>query len=90
MATFKEQEYAGWTAKAAAYDGYAGRVTQQIVSHLLDAAKVDAKTRLLDIACGPGYTSGAAAERAAEVTGVDFSPAMVAEARKNFPRIVSY
>ena len=87
MATFKEQEYAGWTAKAAAYDGYAGRVTQQIVSHLLDAAKVDAKTRLLDIACGPGYTSGAAAERGAEVTGVDFSPAMVAEARKNFPRI---
>src|SRR5207244_283915 len=43
-------------------------------------------TRLLDIACGPGYTAGAAAERGAEVIGVDFSSAMLAEARKNFPR----
>jgi ubiquinone/menaquinone biosynthesis C-methylase UbiE len=84
--TFKQLELAGWDAKANAYDDYAGKITTQIVAPLLDAAGVKAKTALLDIACGPGYLAGAAAERGANSVGIDFAPSMVHEAKKNFPR----
>lgn len=84
--TFKQQELAGWDAKANAYDDYAGKITTQIVAPLLDAAAVKAKTALLDIACGPGYLAGAAAERGANAVGIDFAPSMVHEAKKNFSR----
>jgi ubiquinone/menaquinone biosynthesis C-methylase UbiE len=84
--TFKEQELAGWDAKAGAYDDYAGRITVQIVEPLLNAASVGPTVKLLDIACGPGYLAGAAAERGAEAIGIDFASSMVAEAQKNFPR----
>ena len=83
--TFKEQELAGWTAKAAAYGDYFGAVTRQIVPGLLDAAGVRAGTELLDIACGPGYTIEAALHRGAKGVGVDFAPSMVAEAQRRVP-----
>lgn len=84
--TFKEQELAGWDAKANAYDDYAGTITRQVVGPLLDAAAVKAKSALLDVACGPGYLAGAAAERGAKAVGIDFAPSMVREAVNNFPR----
>ncbi len=84
--TFKQQELAGWDAKANAYGDYAGKITTQLVGPLLDAAAVKAKTTFLDIACGPGYLAGAAAERGANAVGVDFAPSMVTEAKKTFPR----
>jgi SAM-dependent methyltransferase len=84
--TFKEQELAGWDAKAGAYDDYAGRITVQIVEALLNAASVGPDVRLLDIACGPGYLAGAAAARGARAIGIDFAPSMVAQAQKKFPR----
>jgi SAM-dependent methyltransferase len=83
---FKQQELAGWDAKAKAYDDYAGKITAQIVEPLLDAAVVKAKTTLLDVACGPGYLAGAAAGRGANTIGVDFAPSMVREAKTSFPR----
>lgn len=84
--TFKQQELAGWDAKANAYDDYAGKITTQLVEPLLQAAGVKANTRILDVACGPGYLAGAAAERGANAVGVDFAPSMVSEAKKNFRR----
>lgn len=84
--TFKQQELAGWDAKAGNYGGYAGTVTTQLVPRLLEAAGVGKGTKHLDIACGPGYVAAEAAKRGAQATGVDFSPAMVAEANKNFPQ----
>jgi len=48
---------------------------------MLDAVGVGEGDRLLDVASGPGYVAAAAAARGATVTGVDFSPAMVAKAR---------
>lgn len=83
--TFKEQELAGWDAKAGAYDDYTGRITVQIVGPLLDAASIGPTAALLDIACGPGYLAGAAAKRGANAVGIDFAPSMVREAQKNFP-----
>ncbi len=46
------------------------------------AAGVDATTRVLDVACGTGDLAEAFADAgAAEVTGVDFTPEMLAIAR---------
>jgi len=42
---------------------------------------------LLDVGCGPGYVSAAAAERGAIPTGLDFSEEMVGIARKMFPHL---
>src|SRR5438128_11973897 len=57
----------------------------QSVIALLDAAHVTKGTRLLDVACGPGYA--AAAALGAIAIGVDFSSEMVEEARNRFPGI---
>lgn len=83
--TFKQQELAGWDTKAKAYDDYAGKITLQAVEPLLAAAGIQAETKLLDVASGPGYVAGAAAARGAIPVGVDFAPSMVIEAKRNFP-----
>lgn len=83
--TFKDHELAAWTAKADAYVDYFGRATANIASPLLDAASVAAGTRLLDLACGPGYVAGAGAARGANALGLDFSPTMLEQARKRYP-----
>src|SRR4029077_1201466 len=51
------------------------------------AAKIKPGTRLLDVACGTGVASAQAAALGARVTGVDFSPEMIAEAKKRHPAI---
>lgn len=85
-ATFKEQELAGWTAKAGNYDGNFGVVTARFAPAILDAAGVRTGSRMLDVASGPGYVAGAAAARGAHVTGIDFAAPMVAEAGRRFPQ----
>lgn len=48
----------------------------------LAAAPDAAGKRVLDVGCGPGRYCAAFAMRGAEVTGVDFAPAMIDEARR--------
>jgi SAM-dependent methyltransferase len=48
---------------------------------------VGSGTRLLDVACGPGYIAAAAAKLGAHATGVDFAPTMVEVARRRFPGV---
>jgi trans-aconitate methyltransferase len=43
--------------------------------------------RILDLGCGPGQLTHAIAERGAVVVGLDSSPAMVGQARQNFPEL---
>jgi trans-aconitate 2-methyltransferase len=43
--------------------------------------------RILDLGCGPGQLSSKIAELGAEVTGLDASPAMIGQARQNYPRL---
>ena len=43
--------------------------------------------RILDVGCGPGQLTAQIAAAGAEVTGIDSSAAMVAEARKNYPAL---
>src|SRR2546421_10835596 len=86
MTSIREFEYAGWQVAALSYDAFAD-ATALFVDPLLQAAGVKAGTGLLDVACGTGVASARAAERGARVTGVDFSPEMIAAARKRHPAI---
>src|SRR5437867_4468524 len=51
-----------------------------ILQLILDASGVGPDDTVLDVACGPGLVSCALARRAAHVTGVDLTPAMIAKA----------
>ena len=82
---FSEFEHAGWQRAATAYAATFGNVSNPFVPALLDAVAIHVGTGLLDVACGPGLVSDAAAARGANVTGMDFSRNMVAEARRRYP-----
>jgi SAM-dependent methyltransferase len=84
---FRAFEHAGWESAAGAYGGAFGGVTIQAVEPLLDAVGAGAGTRLVDVATGPGYAALAAARRGARATGVDFSAAAVAAARRQHPEL---
>lgn len=86
MTSIRDFEYAGWRVAASSYDGFAA-ATALFVDPLLQAAGVKPGARLLDVACGTGVASGQAAAAGARVTGVDFSPEMIAEARRRHPAI---
>ncbi|WP_433381065.1 class I SAM-dependent methyltransferase [Actinoplanes sp. CA-142083] len=87
MDAFSRFEQAGWAAIATDYERSLGRVTDRVVGDLLDAARVTAGTRLLDLACGPGQATAEAAGRGATAVGIDLSPAMVALARTRHPAL---
>jgi ubiquinone/menaquinone biosynthesis C-methylase UbiE len=84
---FHAFERAGWESIPRAYQDGFGTLTTQAVGPLLDAARVGAGVRVLDVATGPGYVASAAAARGAAVVGVDFSATMLAEARRLHPGI---
>jgi SAM-dependent methyltransferase len=52
---------------------------------LFDRAGLGPGTRMLDIACGSGYAASVAADRGAEVAGLDASEALIAIARARTP-----
>ena len=66
---------------AATYAEHFAPITGLALEPLLDAARVGAGLRLLDVATGPGVPASAMRARGAAVTGVDVSPRMVALAR---------
>jgi SAM-dependent methyltransferase len=84
---FTDFEHAGWERVADKYDSTWASSTRQFIAPLLDAAAVFAQMSILDVGCGPGYVSAAAAERGAAPVGLDFSAEMIAIARKKFPGI---
>jgi trans-aconitate methyltransferase len=43
--------------------------------------------RILDVGCGPGQLTAKIAETGASVIGLDSSPAMIGQARQNFPQL---
>ena len=86
-ARFREFELDGWQRAAEHYPNAFGTVTRQAAASILDAVQVTSRVRLLDVATGPGYLAAAAAEQGALVHGLDFSPAMVAEAQRRYPAL---
>lgn len=81
----REFEHAGWQRAAADYDATFARATAPFVEALLDAAAVCAEMRVLDLCCGTGVVAAAMAARGAVVTGLDFSAAMLEQARLRHP-----
>ena len=86
-ATFTAFEHAGWERAADAYAAVLARLTAQSVLPLLDALGVGSGTRLLDLASGPGDLAAAALGRGADVTAIDFSPAMIALGKTRHPGV---
>jgi 2-polyprenyl-3-methyl-5-hydroxy-6-metoxy-1,4-benzoquinol methylase len=76
---FWEFERDGWERAAARYEE-CWTDTLLFVEPLLDAAGVRAGSRLLDLACGPGLVSQAAAARGARPVELDVAAAMIARA----------
>ncbi len=85
VVSFQDMEKYGWSDQASNYDDYLGLVTKKAIGPMLDAVRAVPGTRLLEVACGPGYGAGLAAARGVHATGVDFAPMMVEEAQKTFP-----
>ncbi|MDH3315826.1 MAG: methyltransferase domain-containing protein [Gammaproteobacteria bacterium] len=83
--TFRDLERAGWAAKAGVYDDYFAKITQQAIDAILDGLGDLKGKRLLDVACGTGHLTGAAAARGADAEGIDFAAPMVAQAADNYP-----
>jgi SAM-dependent methyltransferase len=81
---FWEFERSGWERAAGRYEE-CWTDTRLFVERLLDAADIEAGTRLLDVACGPGYVSEAAAARGASPVGADLAAPMIERARARCP-----
>src|SRR5947207_6053405 len=80
-------EHGGWQQVAAEYDATFARATAPFVDALLAAAGVESGMRVLDLCCGTGVVTAAAARRGASATGLDFSAAMLAQAKMVNPSI---
>jgi SAM-dependent methyltransferase len=89
METFRDFEHDSWDdpTVCSGYRDRLGPVVAQVVEPLLDAARVSAGDRVLDIATGTGVVAAAAAARGADVVGVDFADEQLRRARADHPRI---
>lgn len=59
----REFEREGWNRAARAYETSFATATRQFIQALLDAAGVGQGAVVLDVACGPGFVTQAAADR---------------------------
>ena len=84
---FESMERSGW-ANSSVANAYAQRfsnATKLVAEHLSDAIKASKDQNILDLCSGHGVVAAELAARGANVTGVDFSPAMVALAESAVP-----
>jgi ubiquinone/menaquinone biosynthesis C-methylase UbiE len=85
--SFKEFEQRGWEKVADVYHECFGSITPKAALALANAAMIKQNDKVLDIACGPGYTAAVASEKGGVVTGIDFSNAMIQSAKTLHPKI---
>lgn len=84
---FSQFEYDGWQRVADKYESAWSGLTRSFIPQLLESTHVISGSRLLDVACGPGYVAEAATSLGAVSTGIDFSPEMIRLARSRSPDI---
>eukprot|EP00241_Pyramimonas_parkeae_P007002 CAMPEP_0114235530 /NCGR_PEP_ID=MMETSP0058-20121206/6300_1 /TAXON_ID=36894 /ORGANISM="Pyramimonas parkeae, CCMP726" /LENGTH=321 /DNA_ID=CAMNT_0001347299 /DNA_START=193 /DNA_END=1159 /DNA_ORIENTATION=- len=85
VAAFSELERAAWCADSVAESYTTGweNLTTQSIPSLLQATRVVAGSKVLDVATGPGFAARAAAEAGASmVVGLDFSEAFLSRCRE--------
>jgi SAM-dependent methyltransferase len=85
MTDFDAYERELWAGRAGAYERGFARLTAHAIDPLLDAARVGAGTRTLDLGTGPGFVSAEAVRRGATVSAVDADPLMAETAARNVP-----
>ena len=83
----RDFERQGHDSLATSYQAFFAAVTALATNPLLDAVRLHAGTRLLDVATGPGALAAEAASRGARPVGIDLSPQMVELARQRYPAI---
>ncbi len=74
-----------WTEGAAEWAEMAERIEPPFWDLVLTAADVGAGMKLLDAGCGSGGAMARAVARGATVTGIDATPALLAEAAQRLP-----
>jgi SAM-dependent methyltransferase len=84
---FAEGERRGWAdeARAAAYVDLFAPVSDQLTPPMIAAVDAAPGRAMLDLCCGHGNVTAALMDTGAMATGVDFSPAMLAQARSRVP-----
>ena len=80
-------ENATWSRCAKGYTDGFGALVVEGIGPLLDEVKVSGGDRVLDVGTGPGLVAARAAERGADLVGIDFSEDMLTEARRLHPEI---
>ncbi len=85
--SFKEFEQQGREKVADVYQECFGQITFKAALALVDSAVIKQNDKVLDMACGPGYTGAIASEKGGFVTGIDFSSAMIQSAKTFHPKI---
>jgi SAM-dependent methyltransferase len=85
---FGNMERSGWSdaTTASGYIELFASASDQAIDSLLDAAGAKPDLKALDLCCGQGNVSEALLSRGCKVVGIDFSPAMLAFARKRAPK----
>jgi SAM-dependent methyltransferase len=89
FSAFGDMERSSWSdaTRASGYVELFASVSDQVIESLMDAVGAKPGLRSLDLCCGQGNVSAALIGRGCEVVGVDFSPAMLAFARKRAPSV---
>ena len=75
---FKDMQKKGW-----ALFGPLEMLTASTAPRLIEFSRISSNERVLDVGCGTGVVAITAARTGARVTGVDFSPELLARARDN-------
>jgi SAM-dependent methyltransferase len=87
---FQDLERQSWSdhRRASGYVELFASASDQAIGSLLGAVNAKPKLKALDLCCGQGNVSEALARSGCDVTGVDFSPAMLAFANTRVPNAV--
>jgi SAM-dependent methyltransferase len=85
--TFRDLEHEGWVARAVSYGDVFTKITGQAIDPILASVGNLPGKRLLDVACGPGDLTAAAARRGATCEGIDFAATLVELATARHPGI---
>jgi SAM-dependent methyltransferase len=87
FSTFADMERNSWSDadRAAGYVELFASAPDQAIESLLNAAGARQGLKALDLCCGQGNVSEALLRRGCQVTGLDFSPAMLAFAQERAP-----